>query len=76
MVWGWTLPPHTLVGAEAPAGFRLATGSVVERKRRAIACHRSQLGALVRDDPSGWALDPAMVRHFIDEPELFLELRS
>lgn len=72
VVWGWTLPPEFPVHDEPPCGVRLAAGPAVERKRRAIACHRSQLGQVVRDDP--FKLDAAMVARFTDQPELFLEM--
>ncbi len=40
-------------------------------KRDAIAAHRSQLGQVVRDDPSGFTLPAALVAKFVDGDEIF-----
>ena len=50
---------------------RFAAPSLLRRKRRAIACHASQQGSLVFDDPTGFVMPPAIARHFASEPELF-----
>lgn len=53
--------------------WRLDIASAVERKRRAIAAHRSQLGEVITDDPHGFTLAPEMraraerpVEHFFE----------
>ena len=56
-----------------PRGLRrFAAPSLVRRKRRAIACHASQQGRLVFDDPTGFVMPPEIVRHLAAEPELFV----
>ncbi len=42
-------------------------------KHRAIDAHASQLGRIVKDDPSGFAMDPDFVRFFTIEPEIYFE---
>lgn len=74
VVWGWHLRPETPVHAAPPHGFRLDPGPALERKRRAIAAHGSQLGRVVTDDPNGFALEPEMVEGLAVRPELFLEM--
>ncbi|WP_181408126.1 PIG-L family deacetylase [Pararhizobium mangrovi] len=59
-VWSMRLGDDEPCRTEGLTPFRLATD--IEAKGRAIACHRSQLGALVTDDPEGFVL-----------PEWFLE---
>ncbi len=44
-----------------------------DRKARAIACHRSQLGQVVRDDPEGFTMPPDFVALFRDGDEIFHE---
>ncbi len=85
-VWGWTLggeawlPEREVAGAGheggwavgAAAGGRLDVGGVLGAKRRAVAAHRSQHGLVVRDDPGGFVLPAAMLRHFEQPWEVFL----
>lgn len=58
----WTYPVRAHVIADhlsRPQSLvRLAIGPVLCRKQAAIACHASQLGGLVDDDTSGFALTP------------------
>jgi LmbE family N-acetylglucosaminyl deacetylase len=73
VVWGHTLPPSTEVGS-IHRGYRLdIDDETLEKKRRAIAAHRSQTSDLIRDDPAGFLfaqIDPAL----FDRPyEFFLE---
>jgi hypothetical protein len=46
---------------------------VGEQKARAIARHQSQLGAVITDDPTGFVLEPPMLKHFAQIWELYLE---
>jgi len=46
--------------------------TMMERKRKAIAAYRSQTDRRVVDDPSGFTMPPALVRHFAAHPELFI----
>ena len=73
-VWAW---PHAHAG-DAPrhdeaCAWRIDISSVLTRKQRAIAQHRSQLGRLIHDDPEGFVLEPAMLAYFTQPWELFIE---
>ncbi|WP_138935430.1 PIG-L deacetylase family protein [Roseovarius arcticus] len=57
------------VSAHDPA--RLSAPELRAAKSEAIAAHRSQLGQVVRDDPSGFTLPAALVAKFIDSDEIF-----
>ncbi|WP_420596133.1 PIG-L deacetylase family protein [Deinococcus sp.] len=46
------------------------------RKEAAIRLHRSQLGALIDDDPSGFVLPEAMIQRALGDHEQLLEVRS
>lgn len=41
-------------------------------KRRAVACHRSQMGDLIDDDPDGFCMPQWMQASFLQDPEIFL----
>lgn len=41
-------------------------------KRQAIACHRTQLGLVVDDDPGGFVLQEGMVEQFANGSELYI----
>ncbi len=73
-VWGWTLPPRRLLETGDTRGFRLDVRAHLPAKRRAIACHRSQLGQVVKDDPGGFTMDPAFVELFTGPWETFLRV--
>jgi LmbE family N-acetylglucosaminyl deacetylase len=75
-VWGCNLPPDTMLDEAEPSGGRLDIRAYVDRKRRAIAAHRSQTTDLITDDPGGFRLDPAMVARFHATSELFLKVAS
>ena len=76
-VWAW---PHA-DGPEAPRAdeanaWRVDIRSVLDRKRAAIAAHRSQTTWLIADDPDAFILRPHMLRHFERPWELFLEVHD
>ncbi len=71
-VWGWTLPPRRLLPAEEIAGFRLDISGQLAAKRRAIACHRSQLGQVITDDPTGFTLPDRFLARFTLGTETYL----
>lgn len=48
--------------------------SVLQRKLRALACHRSQLGLLVHDDPEGFVLPADLRARFARGHESFVHL--
>ena len=73
-VWGWTLPPRRLLEAGEPRGFRLDVRAHLPAKRRAIACHRSQRGLVVEDDPGGFTMEPHFVELFTGPYEVFLRV--
>lgn len=71
-VWGWALPPWRRLEAGAIAGVRIDIAAQLPAKRRAIAAHASQHGAVVSDDPRGFRL-PAPLLDALDQPfEVFL----
>ena len=71
-VWGWALPPRRRLEAGVIAGARLDITAQLPAKRRAIAAHASQHGAIVADDPRGFRL-PATLLAALDQPfEVFL----
>ena len=55
------------------SAWRLDISSVLARKQKAIAQHRSQMGALIHDDPEGFVLKPEMLTYFAQPWELFIE---
>ena len=73
VVWGHTLPPSTEVDP-IQGGFRISIDHEArEKKRRAIAAHRSQTSALIDDDPGGFLLSQIDLAHFDLTYEFFLE---
>lgn len=73
-IWAWTCPDRAAAPQPTEAdAWRLDIAPVAALKARAIAQHRSQLGALIDDDPGGFVLEPSMLVHFAHPWELFLE---
>jgi LmbE family N-acetylglucosaminyl deacetylase len=73
VVWGHTLPPSTEVDP-IRSGFKIGIDDeVMEKKRRAIAAHRSQTTALIDDDPGGFLFSQIDLAHFDLAYEFFLE---
>ena len=71
-VWGWTLPPTRWLPRAAVRGWRLDISAQLPLKRRAIAAHRSQMTAMIADDPAGFRL-PSGLLALCDRPfEAFL----
>ena len=54
-------------------GARLDIGAMLDRKRRAVAAHRSQTTRLIADDPEGFTLRPGVLDVLLRPFELFLE---
>ena len=75
VVWAWErAAPEDLPQPDEGTGFRLDIGPVLARKQRAIAAHRSQLApGTVTDDPGGFLLSEAMLAHFAQPVEVFIE---
>ena len=75
-VWGWTLDPALRLPGTRIDGWRLDVTTSLSMKRRAIACHRSQLPGLITDDPGGFTI-PDALRDLCDRPfESYLRLRG
>ena len=73
VVWGHTLPPSTEIDP-VRSGFRIHIDQeALEKKRRAIAAHRSQTTDLIDDDPAGFLLTQIDLAHFDLPYEFFLE---
>lgn len=71
-VWGWLLPPQQLVEEPRMGGWRFAIGEGIEAKRRAIAAHESQYGALIVDAPNGFELPAALLAACVRSHEVFI----
>jgi LmbE family N-acetylglucosaminyl deacetylase len=73
VVWGHTLPASAEV-EPMRSGFKISIDhETMEKKRRAIAAHRSQTTALIDDDPGGFVLSQIDLAHFDLPYEFFLE---
>ena len=73
-VWAWPQADAAVAPQHDEAcAWRIDISSVLARKQRAIAQHRSQLGRLIHDDPEGFVLEPAMLAYFTQPWELFIE---
>ena len=73
VVWGYTLPPSTEVDP-VRSGFRISIDhDAQEKKRRAIAAHRSQTSNLIADDPAGFLFSQIDLAHFDRPYEFFFE---
>lgn len=72
-IWSrWDDPEF--VAAHSPAIARsFDTRMWQHAKARAIHAHASQMGRLVVDDLSGFAMESEFVKHFVQQPELFFE---
>ena len=69
-VWSWTVDlPKSPYEGEV---LRLDIGRELDTKRRAIACHASQLGRVVDDDPTGFALSDTELALFVQRYETFI----
>lgn len=75
VVWAWErAAPADLPQPGEGTGFRLNIEAVLPQKQRAIAAHRSQLApGTIADDPSGFLLSEAMLAHFAQPTEAFIE---
>ena len=72
VVWGPTLPPATEV--DTLGGFRIRLDhAALEKKRRAIAAHRTQTSDLIDDDPAGFRFTQSELGRFDLPHEFFFE---
>ena len=74
IVWGWTLLDDGDLPDELPVGVRVDIAAWLPLKRRAIAAHRSQHGAVFTDDPGGFVLPAAFLGYFDRGWEVLLRL--
>jgi len=73
-VWAYASPdPADAPGWGEGVAWRLDVGAVLARKRAAVAAHRSQTTGLIDDDPGGFRLSAAMLAHFDQPWEIYLE---
>lgn len=72
-VWGWTLPPDTILPDAAWTGWRLDITERTAAKEAAIAAHASQLTGLIDDDPAGFRLPETLLGIFRHPYEVYLE---
>lgn len=49
-----------------------ASGAALAAKRRALACHRSQMTHLIDDDPEGFVMEAWRQEHFLEHPEIII----
>ena len=61
-VWGWTLPGNTWLPRSPIEGCRLDITDSLDAKRRAIACHRSQMTGMISDVADGFQVP----QHLLD----------
>jgi LmbE family N-acetylglucosaminyl deacetylase len=66
-VWGWNAPARAWRLGRSIRGSRVDVGRWLAAKRRAIACHCSQVSDLIKDDPTGFRLTPEFLAYF-DQP--------
>lgn len=71
-VWGWLLPPQQILAEDTVEGWRLNITVHLDRKRRAIASHRSQYSDLINDDPKGFRLPIELLSTFERPYETFI----
>ena len=56
----------------APARLLRSSDAARRAKAAALACHRSQMSALIEDDPQGFVMEDWRQRHFLEHPEIVL----
>ena len=70
------MPPDHPLPWMRVRGARLDVAAALPVKRRAIACHRSQMTDLIADDPAGFIIPPRLL-DLCDRPfEAFLRIRG
>jgi LmbE family N-acetylglucosaminyl deacetylase len=73
-VWSWTIDLER--NASEGDVFRLAIGGDLEIKRRALDCHESQLGKIIKDDPEGFCLSAENIALFMQPFETFIAVNG
>jgi LmbE family N-acetylglucosaminyl deacetylase len=70
LVWGWTQPG--LGRARGPA-WALDCPETIETRRRALACHRTQVTSLIADAQAGFRIPPRLAALTLRPTEIYLE---
>ncbi len=73
-VWGWTLPPETVLDCAPITGFRLDVAAHIAAKRAAIESHRSQYAGIITDDPGGFQMAPGFIEMFLAPTETYIDV--
>jgi LmbE family N-acetylglucosaminyl deacetylase len=74
MVWLWErADPADWPRPGEVRAWQVDIGSVLAVKKEAIAAHQSQVTRLIDDDPTGFYLSPALLRHFDRSDEFYFE---
>ena len=72
-VWGWMLPATAWVPRTPRCGGRIDISSFLPAKQRAIACHHSQAGDVIHDDPTAFRMSPEFLANFARPFEVFVD---
>ena len=70
LVWGWTEASLTRAGG---AAWALDCPRTIQARRRALACHRTQMTALIADAESGFRIPPRLAALTQRPTEVYLE---
>ncbi len=71
LVWGWSTP--RLAARVGTAAWALDCPGTVEVRRRALACHRTQLGGVVADAEKSFQIPPRLAALTGRPTEIYLE---
>lgn len=71
-IWFWTLADETEVPDPSGRAMRMDVARHLPAKRAAIACHASQLGHVIEDDPEGFVLKQEFLALFDQPTEVFI----
>ena len=73
-IWLWNAKDISeLPRPEEVVAWRIDVSAVLDRKEAAIQAHRSQLGHVIHDDPTGFSLWEEMLDNFRRPTEVFFE---
>ena len=73
-IWDWDSQQRGDF-ADSVNAWRLDISRVLELKRQAIACYRSQISDLIDDDPDGFRLTPDLLLNFTQPWEIYFEVK-
>ena len=75
-IWAWTRPATDLIDDTKLSTARFPVGDHLAIKQAAVDCHRSQLGQIIDDDPSGFVLQETFVKRLLSPHEIYFRVRS